>query len=57
VGKPEGKRPLERPRCMWLDDMSIKMDVREIEWGGMDWIDVALDRNHWRALMTMVMNL
>jgi hypothetical protein len=56
VGKPEGKRPLGKPRHMWLDDMSIKMDVREIEWGDMDWIDVALDRNHWRALMTLVMN-
>jgi hypothetical protein len=39
VGKPEGKRPLERPRRRWMDN--IKMDFREIEWGGMDWIDLA----------------
>jgi hypothetical protein len=39
VGKPEGKRPLGRPRCRWV--ASIKMDFREIGWGGMDWIDLA----------------
>jgi hypothetical protein len=39
VGKPEGKRPLGRPRCRWVDN--IKMDLREIEWAGMDWIDLA----------------
>jgi hypothetical protein len=43
VEKPEGKRPLGRPRCRWLD--SVKMDLREIEWGSMDWIDVAQVRN------------
>jgi hypothetical protein len=42
VGKPEGKRPLGRPRCRWKDN--IKMDVREKGWGGMDWIDLAQDR-------------
>jgi hypothetical protein len=39
VGKPEGKRPLEERRCRWVDNM--KMDLREIGWGGMDWIDLA----------------
>jgi hypothetical protein len=38
-GNPEGKRPLGRPRCRWEDN--IKMDLREVEWGGMDWIDLA----------------
>jgi hypothetical protein len=42
VGKQEGKRPLGRLRCRWEDN--IKMDLREIEWGGMDWIDLAQDR-------------
>jgi hypothetical protein len=42
VGKPEGKRPLGRPRRMWADN--IKMDLREIGWDGMDWIDLAQDR-------------
>jgi hypothetical protein len=54
VVKPEGKRPLGRPRCRWVDD--IKMDLRE-GWGGMDWIDLAQDRDQWRALMNTVMNL
>jgi hypothetical protein len=55
VGKPEGKRPLERPRLRWEDN--IKMDLREIEWGGMDWIDLAQDRDQWRALVNTEMNL
>jgi hypothetical protein len=55
VGKPEGKRPLGRPRRKWVDN--IKMDVREIRWGGMDWIDLAHDRNQWRALVNTLMNL
>jgi hypothetical protein len=42
LGKPEGKRPLGRPKCRWVDN--IKMDLREIGWGGMDWIDLAQDR-------------
>jgi hypothetical protein len=54
VGKPEGKRPLGRPRRRWVD--SIPMDLREIGWGGMDWIDLAEDRDRWRALVDMVMN-
>jgi hypothetical protein len=49
VGKPEGKRPLGRPRRRWVDN--FKMDLREIGWDGMDWID------QWRALANMVMNL
>jgi hypothetical protein len=55
VGKPEGKRPLERPRHRWEDN--IKMDFREIGWGGMDWIDLAEDGDQWRALVNMVVNL
>jgi hypothetical protein len=55
VGKPEVKRPLGRPRCRWEDN--IKMDLREIGWGGMDWIDIAQDRDQWRALVNTVMNL
>jgi hypothetical protein len=55
VGKPEGDRPLRRPRVRWVDN--IKMDLREIEWVGLDWIDVAQDRHQWRALVNTVMNL
>jgi hypothetical protein len=55
VGKPEEKRPLGGPRRRWEDN--IKMDVREIGWGGMDWIDLAQDRDQWRALMSTIMNL
>jgi hypothetical protein len=55
VGKPEGKRPLGRPRRMWMKN--IKIDLREIEWDGMDWIDLAQDRDQWRGLVNTVMNL
>jgi hypothetical protein len=55
VGKQEVKRPLGRPKCRWVD--SIKMDLREIGWDGMDWIDLAQDRNQWRALVNTVMYL
>jgi hypothetical protein len=55
VGKPEGKRPLGRPRCRWVDN--IKMDVREIGWDSMDWIKLAQDWDQWRALVNTVMNL
>jgi hypothetical protein len=55
VGKPEGKRPLGRPRRKWV--VNIKMDLREIGWDGMDWIDLAQDRDQWRALANTVMNL
>jgi hypothetical protein len=55
VGKPEGKRPLERPRCRWVDN--IKMDLREIGWDGTNWIDLAQDRDQWRALVNTVMNI
>jgi hypothetical protein len=55
VGKPEEKRPLGRPRRRWVDN--IKPDLREIAWGDMDWIDLAQDRDQWRALENMVMNL
>jgi hypothetical protein len=55
VGKPEGKRPLRIPRRRWVDN--IKIDLREIEWDGMDWIDLAQDRDQWRALVNTMMNL
>jgi hypothetical protein len=55
VGKPEGKRPLGRPRRRWVDN--IKMDLRAIGWGGMDWIDLFRDRDQWRAFVNPVMNL
>jgi hypothetical protein len=55
VGKLEEKRPLGRTRCKWADN--IKIDLREIEWDGMDWIGLAQDRNQWRALVNTVNNL
>jgi hypothetical protein len=55
VGKPEGRSPLGRPRRMWVNN--IKMDLREIGWDGIDWIDLAQDRDQWRALVKTVMNL
>jgi hypothetical protein len=55
MGKPEGKRPLGRPRRRWEDN--IRMDLREIGWGFMDWIDLSQDRDQWRALVNTVMNL
>jgi hypothetical protein len=55
LGKSEGKRPLGRPRRRWVD--TIKMDLREIEWDGMDWIKLAQDRDQWWALVNTVMNL
>jgi hypothetical protein len=54
VGKPEGERPLERPRCRWED--GIRMDLREIGLGAVDWIRLAQDRDWWRAV-SVVMNL
>jgi hypothetical protein len=54
VGKPEGKRPLGRPRRRWVD--SIKINLREIGGDGVDWIDRAQDRNQWRALVNTVLN-
>jgi len=53
VGKPEGKRPLGRPRLRWEDD--IKMDLWEVGGGG-DWMELAQDRDRWRALVNTVMN-
>jgi transposase len=55
VGKPAGKRPLGRPRRRWVEN--IKMDLRDIGWEGVDWIDLAQDMGHWRALVNTVMNL
>jgi len=54
VGKPEGKRPLGRPRRRWEDN--IKMDLQEVGGGGVDWIELAQDRDRWRALVNVVMN-
>jgi hypothetical protein len=55
VGKPEGKRPLGRTICRWVDN--IKMDLREIGLNGVDWIDVVQDRDQWRAFVNTVMKL
>jgi hypothetical protein len=55
VGKPEEKTPLGRPRRMWVDN--IKTDLRAIGWEGVDWIELAQDRDQWRALVNTVMNL
>jgi hypothetical protein len=55
VGNPEGRRTLRRPRHRWVDN--IKMDLREIGWDGIDWIELAQDRDQWRALVNMMFNL
>jgi hypothetical protein len=55
VGKPEGKRPLERPRRRWVDN--TKMDLGEIGWGGVDRIGLAQDRDMWRAFVNAVMKI
>jgi hypothetical protein len=54
VGRPEGRRPLGRPRRRWEDN--IKMDIWEVGWWGMNWIELAQDRDRWRALVNVVMN-
>jgi hypothetical protein len=54
AGEPEGKKPLERPSRMFVDN--IKMELGEIRWGDVDWIGLAQDRNRWRALVNAVMN-
>jgi hypothetical protein len=55
VGKPEGKKPLGRPRRGWVND--IRIDLGEVGWGDVDWIGLAKDRNRWRALVNLVLNL
>jgi hypothetical protein len=55
VGKPEGRRPFDRPNRRWEDN--IKMDLRDVGWGNMDWIDLAQDRERWRDLVTAEMDL
>jgi hypothetical protein len=54
-GKPEGNRPLGRPKRRWVNN--IKIDIIETEWDGMDWFDLAQDRDQWRALVNTVMNI
>jgi hypothetical protein len=54
MGKPEGKRPLVRPRRRW--EYGMRMDLREIRWWGVEWIQLAQDRDRWRALVNTVMN-
>ena len=53
--KPEGESPLGRPRCRWEDN--TKMDLQKVGCGGMEWIELAQDRDRWRALVNAVMNL
>ena len=55
VGKPEGRRPLGRPRCGWADN--IRMDLQEMGCGYMDWIGLAQDKDSWRTLVSAVMNI
>jgi hypothetical protein len=55
AGKPEGKRPLRRPRCRWVDN--IRMDLGEVRWGDVDWIGLVQDRNRWGALVNLLLNL
>jgi hypothetical protein len=55
VRKPEGKRPLGRPRRRWVDN--IRMDLGEVRWGDVDWIGLTQDRDKWRALVNAVMSL
>jgi hypothetical protein len=55
MGKPEGKRPLGRPRSRWVDN--IRMDLGEVGWGDVYWIGLAEDRNMWRALVNSILNL
>ena len=55
LGKPEGRRPLGRPRRRWVDN--IRMDLQEVGCGYVDWIELAQDRDRWRMLVSAVMNL
>jgi hypothetical protein len=55
VGKPEVRKPLGRPRRKWVDN--VRMDLGEVGWGDVDWIGLAKDRNRWRALVNLVLNL
>jgi hypothetical protein len=55
VEKPEGKKPLGRPRCSWVDN--IRMDLGKVGWGNVDWMGLVQDRNRWRALVNSVLNL
>jgi hypothetical protein len=54
MGKPEGRRSLGKPRQIWVDN--VEMDLTEVEWVGMDWIDLAQNRDQWRALVNTEIN-
>jgi hypothetical protein len=55
VGKPEGRRPLRRPRRRWVHN--IRRDLVEVGWGDVDWVGLVLDRDRWRALVNSALNL
>jgi hypothetical protein len=55
VGKTEGKRPLEKPRRRWMDN--IEVDLRDMRWDDVDWVDMAQDMDQWRALVNTVLSL
>jgi hypothetical protein len=57
MGKPERKRPLGRPKCRWERIIRIKLDIQEVVCGVMDWIELVKDRDSWRELVSVVMNL
>jgi hypothetical protein len=57
IGKPELNRPLGTPKLRWVDDIKMDPGVMGIEWGRMDWIDLAQDKDNWTVLMNAVMNL
>ena len=52
---PQGKKPLERPKCRW--DYNIKMDLKAVGWTGMGWLELAQDKDRWQALVNVVLNL
>jgi hypothetical protein len=55
MGKPEGQRPLRRPRRRWVDN--IRMDLGVVRWGNVDWIGLATDRNRWRSLVNLLLKV
>jgi hypothetical protein len=57
VGKPEGERPLQRPRHRWMDNITMDLKRDRMGWDGMDWTDLRQDRDQWRALTNVVMKI